>query len=574
MDVKNKHHFWTNLGIIIALNVLMSFWYFRIDLTEEKRHSLSNETINILEQIDDILLIKVYLEGDFPAGFTRLKNACNDLLIEYRGINSMIEFEFIDPLEVGDKSKQRKFFSELYEQGLQPTTLQVQENNGSSEKIIFPGAIVYFNNQSISVDLLQNQLGQNPEVVLNNSIEDLEYEFTNAIHKLMLERKPKIAFLEGNGQLSDLETADISNSLGSNKGSLSEYFIVERFNIKDYEVDSIKKEIDIFQQLEKLQRYQALIIAKPTKKFNELEKFLIDQYIMNGGKTMWLIDGVAMDMDSLKGNRPYSMALPLNLNLNDLLFKYGVRINGDLIMDYQANSIPIVVGLQGDVPQQKLFPWFYNPLFIPKTDHPITKNLDAIACSFVSSIDTIINSSVKKTPLLYSSKYTKLVKSPHRVSLGILENKMSFEQFTSGKQIVAIELEGVFNSVFENRLTPKDKDYEFKKYSDSTKMIVISDGDMIKNAVKSGGALPLGYNKFNGNQFEGNKTFIINSLNHLINQEKLLSLRSKNHQLRLLDKEQIINSKLKWQIINLILPLLMIFLTIFLASYLNKTKFR
>lgn len=574
MDVKNKHVFWTNLGIIIALNVLLSFWYFRIDLTEEKRHSLTNETIDILEQVDDVLLIKVYLEGDFPAGFTRLRNSCQDLLMEYRGVNSMIEFEFIDPLEVGDKSKQRKFFSELYEQGLQPTTLQVQENNGSSEKIIFPGAIAYFNNQSISVDLLQNQLGQKPEVLLNNSIEDLEYEFTNAIYKLMLERKPKIAFLEGNGQLSELETADISNSLGSNKGSLSEYFVVERFNIKDYEVDSIKKEIDIFQQLKKLQSYQALIIAKPTKKFNELEKFLIDQYIMNGGKTMWLIDGVAMDMDSLKGNRPYSMALPLNINLNDLLYKYGVRINGDLIMDYQANSIPIVVGYQGDVPQQKLFPWFYNPLFIPKTDHPITKNLDAIASSFVSSIDTIISSNIKKTPLLFSSKYTKLVKSPHRVSLGILENKMSFEQFTSGKKIVAVELEGVFNSVFENRLTPKDKSYKFKKQSDTTKIIVISDGDIIKNAVNSGVAMPLGYNKFNGNQFEGNKTFIINSLNHLVNQEKLLTLRSKSHEIRLLDKERIINSKSMWQMINLLLPLLIILLIIFFASYLNKTKFR
>ena len=339
--------------------------------------------------------------------------------------------------------------------------------------------------------------------------------------------KPKIAFLEGHNELSELETADITHSLGSIKGSLSEYFNVERINIKEYEIDS-NGTSSLSNQLNRLEKYKAIIIAKPTQAFSEVDKFLIDQYVMRGGKTIWFLDGVAMDMDSLKGNKPFSMALPLNLNLTDILFKYGVRINYDLVMDFQADKIPVVVGYKGDVPQQQLLPWFYHPILIPKNKHSIVKNLDGIKTDFISTIDSVKTLNIKKTPLLFTSPYTKIVKTPHRVSLQILEQEPPLEQFQSGEKITAYLLEGKFESVFKNRIAPNNKNLIPKNESVSNKMLVFSDGDLIKNKVSSSGkAFPLGYNKYSNIQYNGNKRIIVNALNYILGNENIINIRSK-----------------------------------------------
>ena len=563
-----------NVLIIILLNIMASFFFFRLDLTEEKRHSLNHTTKDVVKSLDDIAYVKVYLDGELPSGFIRLKNSTKSILDEFRNYSSFIEYEFINTNDFNSIDERNKLFKELSEDGLEPTNLQVQENTGNSEQIIFPGAIVYYKGRSQSLNLLQNQIGTNPEYVLNNSIEDIEFELTNALFKLMNNSKPYIAFLEGHNELNEAETADITHSLGQVKGSLSEYFNVERINIKDYELDA-NGSPSLSNQLNRLNKFDALIIAKPTQSFSKVDKFLVDQYIMNGGKTIWFIDGVIMDMDSLKGNSPFSMAIPNDLNITDMLFKYGVRVNYDLVMDFQSDNIPIVVGYQGDVPQQQLLPWLYHPIFIPKIKHPIVKNLDGIKGSFVSSLDTVSAKNIRKTPLLFSSPYSKLPKAPHRVSLNILEQTPSIEQYNHGEIPVGYLLEGEFESVFTNRLTPNENKLKPLTKSKVNKMIVFGDGDLIKNHVNSAGlSYPLGYNHYSNTQYLGNKRMIVNALNYILENDNIINIRAKEINLRLLNKKEIKKNKLKWQLVNTLVPILIISVIISLLLLRRKRQYR
>ena len=562
-----------NVFIIVLLNVVANFYFFRLDLTEEKRHSLNETTKEIVKSLDDIAYVKVYLDGDLPSGFIRLKNSTRSILDEFRNYSPYIEYEFINTNDFSSIEERNKLYRELSDNGLEPTNLQVQENNGNSEQIIFPGAIVYYKGRSQSLNLLQNQIGTNPEYVLNNSIEDIEFELTNALFKVMSTTKPTIAFLEGHNELNELETADITHSLGQIKGSLSEYFTVDRINIKEFELDK-NNSPSLSNQINRLNKYKALIIAKPTQKFSKVDKFLVDQYIMNGGKTIWFIDGVVMDMDSLKGNSPFSMAIPNDLNLTDMLFKYGVRVNHDLIMDFQADNIPIIVGYQGDVPQQQLLPWLYHPIFVPKSKHPIVKNLDGIKSSFVSSLDTVTALNIKKTPLLFSSPYSKLPKAPHRVSLNILEQNPSLEQYNYGKIPVGYLLEGEFESVFANRLAPTDNEIKPLTKSKATKMIVFGDGDLIKNHVNSSSlSYPLGYNHYSNTQYLGNKRMIVNALNYILGNDNIINIRSKEINLRLLNKKEVVENKLKWQLINTVLPVFIISVLISMILFRRKRQY-
>ena len=568
----NRFRYSIHIIILILINVIASFLYFRLDLTQENKHSIDNATKELLSQVDDILYIKVYLDGDFPAGFEQLKNASYNLLEEFSDYSDFIEFEFIKPSDRDEASK-NKLYKQLIDQGLKPTNLEIRQKDGTSQKIIFPGAVINYKNKNTSLNLLLNQFGARPEISLNNSIENLEFEFSKSIFKLINDRSKKIAFLSGNGQLDDSYLSDINNSLGTTRNSLSEFFSVEFFNLKEYELDE-NNNPNLNKQLAKIQEFDALIIAKPTIPFNELDKFVLDQYVMNNGKVLWLIDGVAMDMDSLKTTSSYSTALPLSLNLDDIMFKFGIRINSDLIMDMQSDQIPIVVGQNGDTPQRKLFPWVYNPLFIAKLKHPIVKNLDAIKSSFVSTIDTVKSLGIRKTPLLFCSPYSKVVKSPHRVSLNILNSEPNIKGFQTKDKISAILLEGKFNSVFENRLTPTSS-IKYNNISGENKMIVISDGDIIKNHVNSNGlSYPLGYNHFNKSQYNGNKDFIINCMHFLLGNEDLININSKQYTIRLLDRNKIIDDKLKWQLINLLLPLIIISLFYFSLSFIRKKKYQ
>ena len=558
--------------IIISVNVISNFFSFDIDLTEDKKYTLSDNSKKILSQVDDILTIKVYLEGELPTGFQMLSSSINDFLINCKNENSQIQFEFINPND-NNESKKQEIFTQLQSQGLFPTDLTIKKTSETSRKIIFPGAIMYFKEKRESVNLLENNFSLSPQENINNSIENVEFHLISTINKILNNRKDNIAFLKGNGELLSTQTFDITNSVNNDNNNLNYYYNVEEFDLKKFEFDSINNQPDISLQLKNLNRYKVIIIAKPTIPFNKLDKFLIDQYIMNGGKLLLLIDGVNASIDSINNQNGYFIAKKNDLNLDDQLFKYGVRINSDLVQDLRSTEIPIVTGYSNNRPIQELFKWPYYPLISSKSNHPITNNLDGIKSDFISSIDTLKNN-IKKTILLESSNNSRLVQSPSKVSLGIIENPPPVESYNKENIPLAVLLTGKFTSVFKNRIVPKNNEINFKSSSDSTSIIVVSDGDLIANEVSSSGnAFPLGYDKFIKYTFDGNKKFIINAIQYLNDQNGLIKLRSKNIKLRLLNNDIISNYRIPITIINLILPILIFLFLIFIINQKNKLKY-
>ena len=550
----------------------MIFFSFDIDLTEDKKYTLSDNSKKILSQVDDILTIKVYLEGELPTGFQMLSSSINDFLINCKNENSQIQFEFINPND-NNESKKQEIFTQLQSQGLFPTDLTIKKTSETSRKIIFPGAIMYFKEKRESVNLLENNFSLSPQENINNSIENVEFHLISTINKILNNRKDNIAFLKGNGQLLSTQTFDIKNSVNNDNNNLNYYYNVEEFDLKKFEFDSINNQPDISLQLKNLNRYKVIIIAKPTIPFNKLDKFLIDQYIMNGGKLLLLIDGVNASIDSINNQNGYFVAKKNDLNLDDQLFKYGVRINSDLVQDLRSTEIPIVTGYSNNRPIQELFKWPYYPLISSKSNHPITNNLDGIKSDFISSIDTLKNN-IKKTILLESSNNSRLVQSPSKVSLGIIENPPPIESYNKKNIPLAVLLTGKFTSVFKNRIVPKNNKINFRSSSDSTSIIIVSDGDLIANEVSfSGNAFPLGYDKFINYTFDGNKKFIINAIQYLNDQNGLIKLRSKNIKLRLLNNDIISNYRIPITIINLILPILIFLFLIFIINQKNKLKY-
>jgi ABC-2 type transport system permease protein len=545
------------LVIIVLLNIAGSFVFHRFDLTSEKRYSLSPATKDLLKSLDDVVLVKVYLEGEFPAGFKRLRNETKEMLDEFRAYaGDNVQYEFINPSESTDEKVRNQVYQHLLKEGLQPTNLTVKEESGKSEKIIFPGAIFSYKGRNASVQLLKSRLGVGPEEMLNSSIQQLEYEFSNSIRKLSKPLKLKIAFIQGHGELDQLHTTDIAKAL------------IEYYSIKTVRLD---------ENIHALETYDAAIIAKPDSAFSEKDKFIIDQFLMRGGKIMWFIDPVYADMDSLQNKLGMTFGISNPINLDDMLFKYGVRLNDNLVQDLQAAPIPVVTGYSGNQPQQSLFPWYYMPLIVPENVHPIVNNLNAIKFEFASTIDTIGNAGVKKTILLRTSKYTKLLNAPVRISLGIVQQEPKQEQFNKRFEPVAVLLEGNFESVFKNRIPPSianSSELKFKSESKPTKMIVVSDGDVIKNAVSksTGKVYPLGFDRYT-NQMYGNTNFILNSMNYLTDNSGLISIRSRELTLRLMDKEALKTQKTFWQIFNTLLPVVLIVLYGLIQYWLRKRKY-
>ena len=563
---------------IILFNTIGSYMHSSIDLTSEKRYTLSKQTKEVLSNLDDIIYIKVYLEGEFPAGFKRLAKQSRETLENFKDIaGNRLDFEFINPSESSNEQERNAVYQQLVELGLQPTDLQVKGKTGMSSSIIFPGAIIYYKEKHLALELLKNQLAVTPQVALNNSIEILEYELISAISKLIKSRKERIAFLSGHGELNEIEVADISYSVMQNGFSLSEYYELEHFDITEFEVDSSTNEPNLARQLQKLKSFKAIIIAKPKTAFNNLDKLLIDQYIMAGGNLLWLLDGVNANMDSLRFSDGYFMAKKNQLNLDDMLFIYGARINADLIQDKRAAEIPIITGYSGNIPQQSFFSWPYYPLILSDSKHDISKGLDAIRCEFTSSVDTIKNK-IKKSILLHSSENSRVVPSPQRISLGILRNPPKEEYFDNPNIPVAVLLEGNFESVFKNRIRPKTDGLDFRETGENTKMIVISDGDMIRNSSseKTGNVYPLGYDKFGKFVYPGNKTFLMNAMHYLLDnkQDLLLSpLKTKELKLRLLNKEKLQKHKLIIQLVNLLLPIIIVIIFGMLFTYNKRRKY-
>lgn len=544
------------LAIIIVVNVLSNFVFTRIDLTADKRFTLSETTKKLLGNLKDQVFFKVYLEGDFPPGFRKLHDETKELLDEMSiYADGRLDYEFIDPSAIADETQRTDLYRQLSQKGLFPTTLEEQGTAESSQKIIFPGAIVNYNSIELPVQLLKDQFGTPQEEMINNSIRNLEYELASTIRKITTPVPPLITFLKGHDELNKNQTADAMKVLG-----------------QFYGVDTVQ----IDGRLDALKHTKLLVIAKPDSAFNEKDKFIIDQYIMRGGKVLWCIDATDASMDSL-ATHTEALALSKDLNIDDMLFRYGVRINPDIVMDLQAVAIPIMTsGYMGNQPVQKMLPWPFFPMVFPIANHPIVNNLNAVKTEFLSSIDTIRTSGVTKTVLLTTSKYSRIVQVPVRISLDIMGQKPDFRQYKNAYVPIAVLLEGEFTSLYKNRIPPalaSDSSVGFKEISKPTKMIVVSDGDLLKNTFsKNGKVYPLEYDRYT-NQFYGNKNLLLNMIDYLIDDSGLIALRSKEVKLRLLDKTLVTENETFIKIINIGLPLLMIIVFGLIKLYIRKRKY-
>jgi ABC-2 type transport system permease protein len=557
------------VAIIILVNYIGSFTFERFDLTAEKRFTLSQTSEKLASNLDDIIYVKVYLEGEFPADYKRLRDATKEMLDEFRAYsNGNIEYEFINPSESSDSKVRDEIYKQLYKQGLRPTDMSEKSNDGYSNKIIWPGAMFSYKGKEHPVQLLKSQIGASSESMLNGSIEALEYEVANAINSLTTIDKPKVAFVEGHGELNKYETASLAETL-------AEFYTIDRLEINE-ELNSLTERVmvDSTQAYQVRIKYNVIIIAKPTQRFSEKDKFIIDQFVMHGGRVVWLIDPVFASMDSLQ-KAEVSMAIPIDLNLDDQLFTYGVRINTNLIQDIQSVPIPITTGMVGNQPKIELLPWYFFPLLTPANSHPIVNNLNALKGEFVSTIDTIAKKGINKTGLLKSSQHTKVTNVPTRISLSMLRYAPDQTQYNQGHQIAAVLLEGKFESIFKNRITPQisnANEINFKEISGNNKMVVIADGDITKNHVnkRTNEYLALGFDRYTRQEF-GNKDFMLNVVGYLCDDSGLMSVRSKKLTIRLLNKTAIKKEKFKWQLINTVLPIgLILFFGI--AHYYDRKK--
>jgi gliding-associated putative ABC transporter substrate-binding component GldG len=546
--MKNKYSKITVLLIgLILLNIIGSKIYKRFDLTQDNRYTLSKATEKIVKNVKDILIITVYLKGDFPAEFKRLQTETKLHLEELKARNKNIQFRFVNPTEITQK---------LIKTGLEPSSLQIQENGKSSEIMMFPWAVVSYKNKTENVSLLKDVFSNSQDQQLESSIQNLEFAFANAIHKVTSEKSKKIAVLRGNGELNDIYIADFLRKLG-------EYYFLAPFTLDSVAVQPQKT-------LQGISEFDLAIIAKPTEKFTESEKFTLDQFIMNGGKTLWIIDNVQAELDSLMQTGE-TLAYPRDLGLTDLFFNYGVRINTDLILDLYSSEIPLATGNIGNQTQFNQFLWEYYPLLNSRNNHPINNNIEAVNVKFANSIDLLKND-IQKTVLLQSSPLSKTVGTPSLITLRTITQKPNQSEYNKGNRPISVLLEGKFKSAYFGRIKPF-KIAEPKENSIENKMVVISDGDIIANEVSKGKPLGLGLNKWT-NQRYGNKEFLLNTVNYLLDDTGLINIRSKTVKIDFLNKEKAFEESSKWQLINILFPLLLLALFGFIFNYFRKKKYQ
>ena len=542
--------------LLLVLNTIGSFFFFRFDLTKDKRYTLSPTSLQIIEQVKNPLYIKVYMQGELPAEFKRLQLETRQMLEEFQGYNSNIVFEFIDPLE--DEATSMDNIKELYRKGLTPINISVDDKGKQSQAMVFPWAIAVYDNKEVNIPLLKNIMGASTTDKVIGSVQHLEYSIADALNKITKEKQKKIAIIKGNGELHE---AYIAKFLLQTK---------ESYHIGPFTLDSVTKQP--INTLEALKKYDLAIIAKPTEAFSESEKQVLDQYIINGGKTIWLIDQVVAEMDSLYSPTGSAMAFSRDLNLNDFFFKYGVRIYPDLIKDEQGSPIKLATGEQGSATQFQEFNWKFAPQVYPQSKHPIVKNLGGIKFDFANAIDTLKNG-IKKTVLLQSSLYSKRIGTPTEINLNsVNEETTPSDYLNKGNIPLAVLLEGNFHSMFENRVLAFDQT-NFQASGKSGKMIVISDGDVIKNQLDKN-LLPveLGYDQRSGNLYD-NKDFLMNCVNYLLDDTGLINIRSKDLDLPLLDKEKVYENYTYIQFLTIGLPIVILAAFGFLFTFLRKRKY-
>ena len=550
MNRKIKNIAFLALGLLI-LNFANQSFYKRFDLTADNRYTLSKTTKNIVSKIDKNLSITIYLEGDFPSEFIRLQAETRQYLEELSAENSKIKIGFQNP----DNQREK-----LIKKGMIPSKLTVEENGKLSEAIIFPWAEISYEKKSQIISLLPSAIVASQEEQLQKAIENLEYSFSNALNTILLRKQKSVGVITGNGELQDMYQYSF----------LSE--VAKKYRLAKFTLDSVASNPQ--QTLEDLTSLDLAIIAKPTQKFTEHEKFTIDQFIANDGKTLWMIDNVQADQDSLFTNGKM-LAYPRDLNLTDLLFAYGIRINTTLIKDLYAAKISLATGKIGNQTQFQNLEWFFHPLVIGNPNHAITKNIAPIRLQFANPIDTLKNN-IKKTPLLRSSLLTQKIGTPGFIELQSIADEIVETDYNNGNQLFAVLLEGAFNSAYKNRIQPF-KTPLYKENSNNNKMVVISDGDIGKNQILKDGTskiqpLDLNRDKWTHQQF-GNKDFLLNVVDYLLDDVGLIELRNKTLKINILDKQKAFKERLYWQFINVIFPLIFLLFFGILFSFLRKRKY-
>ncbi|PCJ66068.1 MAG: gliding motility-associated ABC transporter substrate-binding protein GldG [Bacteroidetes bacterium] len=568
---------------IIFLNVLADKFYQRLDLTKEKRYTLSESTKRLIDKVDDDIYITIFLDGDLPLEYKRLKSATRDMLNEFKLASSgNISFDFDDVLSDKEIKEKESILKDIYKRGLRIERPETRPDEAPSEKFIIPAGVVYYKGKEYPLNLMKRQFGKPLEEEINGSIELLEYEIGNVIRKGVVGQELKLAFTVGHGELDEVETADITNELLG-------FYDVNRINLNLTDSNCYKlfsKEVannpekEVFTILvegliKKLNEYQGIVIAKPTKPFSEPEKFIIDQYVMNGGKVIFLVENLVAEMDSV-AKYGQMVTTNHNHNLGDMLFHYGVKIKPSLIQDLQSHGIP-AINQQTNRPG--FWPWMFYPLFNAIDDNPVSKNLENVWGRYCSSLDTTKSKSLRKTVLLRSSPQSRLAHSPVLISLDLLKVKPDPVNFRKGNQIAAVLVNGTFTSPFRYRSGVKKAfDISFIDSVESNAMIVIGDGDLIRNQVSSDGQVyPLGYDKYGSKQFGtpvefANKKFFLNCVDYLCDDSNLIEVRSREIILRLLNKGKVKSEKLFWQSLNMILPIISIIIFGLVNAFIRKRR--
>lgn len=543
---------------LILINIAASYIFFRVDLTSDKRYTLSKQTKTMLKGVKDIVYVRVYLDGDMPIAFKKMKREIKEMLDEFKAYShSNIQYEFINPNTIAGGRK-NALVESLYKKGLRP--VNIQENNtegGINQRTLFPGAIISYNGLEIGVNLLISNSGVSPDESINVGLQNLEYNFISAIDKLTKERLPSVAFIQGHGEL------DAMHAQGA-LATLSEYFNIDSVTING--------------RMGALDTFRTVIVAKPLKAWSEADKLVLDQYIMKGGKVAWFIDQVVVNEDSLSTGE-VSFGLINEHNLDDQLFRYGVRINPTVLQDAQSVLIPVNMAAPGGQPQFVPSPWYYFPLLSPPNDNIITKNLNVVMSKYPSSIDTVgVGHDVKKTVLLATSQYSRENQSPVMVGLSQVTRKFSPNDFNRPWAPVAILLEGSFSSPFQNRIIKGvvGDMHALTGKSKPTKMVVVADGDIIRNEVSRNASgvhpYPLGFDRYMNQQF-GNKDFLLNVVSYLNDDTGLMQIRNRELVVRMLDKNKMFAQRTRWIVLNTVTPLLMLTLFCAIFIWLRKRKY-
>jgi ABC-2 type transport system permease protein len=557
-------------ALIIVVNLFSSFFFARLDLTSDKRYSISRATRDLIRTVDEPMLFKVYLEGDMPADYKRLRNETRELLVEFNAYNKEILFDFIDPNAGSDRKAVTDLQLQLYNKGLIPRQVTNNTQGKVSSQTIFTGAIVSYRGQEFPMAIFKTQLGRGEDQMINNSIQQLEYTFASTIKVLTTTKKPSVAFTTGHGELSEGQTAGAAFAMAP-------FYELDRVTLD--EKGSALFKIDPRDSTRLIPAYDAIIIAKPDSAFSRMNGFLVDQFIMNGGKVLWFIDPVHASLDSLQDTGA-TLGLRMHLGIEQQLYNYGVRLNANLIKDLNCMPMPMNVQPAGARPEFRPFPWYFSPIIAPASDHPIVKNLNDIKTEFISSLDTIAVPGIQKTILLATSRYSKSENSPVSINLRLMMEKQNPALYKESYLPVAVLLEGEFPSFWETLPNPgKAAGLNKRDKSLPTKMLVVTDGDIIKNQFQPDQtgqprALPLGYDRFTQAMF-GNQDFLLNALNYMLDDSRLLEARTKEFKIRRLDPKKLENTPLilRWQIINVAGPIVVVILSGLLIIFLRKRRY-